>query len=547
MPTRLALAALALTAAALPAAAQVARPAALTADGAPPVPQALADRTRPYLEARSASVQAWNPLDRSLLVTTRFANTAQLHSVAGPLMDRRQLTFEADRIGSAHVSKSGDVTVVQKDVGGAEFFQLYTLKDGRLSLLTDGKSRNEFGAFSRDGRLIGYSSTRRTGADSDLYVMDPRDPATDRLVYQAKGGGWAIQDFSPDGARALVQNYVSVQKSDLYELDLASGKLTPLGDLRKQVAYGGARYAPDGTLWVLSDEGSDVQRLGTLARRKFTAVAPDAKWDVEEFDIADDGRFIAYLTNEAGQSRLKLLDPATRAVRTAELPQGVAGGLAIAPWGTIALGLSSARVPGDAFTVDPATLQVTQWTASETGGLDTARNRDAELISARSFDGETVSGFLYRPDPAKFPGKRPLIFNIHGGPEGQSRPGFQGATNYLVNELGIAVFYPNVRGSTGYGKRFVSLDNGPFKREDSVKDIGAFLDRFAADPGIDAARIAETGGSYGGYMCYASAIRYAGRFKAASCIVAISSFVTSSKPRVGSLNVPAYGLRRMSR
>ncbi len=137
-----------------------------------------------------------------------------------------------------------------------------------------------------------------------------------------------------------------------------------------------------------------------------------------------------------------------------------------------------------------------------------------------------MSGFLYRPDPKRWPGKRPLLFNIHGGPEGQSTPGFLGRNNYLLNELGIALFYPNVRGSTGFGKRFVALDNGPFKREDSVKDIGAFLDRFDKDPRIDAKRIAETGGSYGGYMCYALAIRYGDRFKTANCIVAISNFVT---------------------
>ena len=137
-----------------------------------------------------------------------------------------------------------------------------------------------------------------------------------------------------------------------------------------------------------------------------------------------------------------------------------------------------------------------------------------------------LSGFLYRPDPRKFPGRRPLIVNIHGGPEGQSQPGFLGRNNYYLNELGVAIFYPNVRGSTGFGKRFVALDNGPDLRENSVKDIGAFLDVLARDPALDPARFAETGGSYGGYMCYASAIRYGDRFKAANCIVAISNFVT---------------------
>ena len=520
----------------LPAAAQdtattstVAKPAAITAEEVPAIPTTLADRVRPYLEARSAGAVDWNPVDKSLLISTRFGNVAQLHSVAAPLAMRRQVTFEVDRVGGAAYSKTGDVLVVQKDTGGGEFFQLYTLKDGRLSLLTDGKSRNQFGAFSHDGKLVGYSSTRRNGADSDLYVIDPRDPKSDRLVAQVKGGGWGIADFAPDGQRAVVAEYLSIEKSNLYDLDLATGKMTPITDPNATVSWGAAQYAPDGTLWVTSDQGSDVQRLGTLdpRTRAFKPIAGAGKWDVEEFEIADDGSFIAYATNEAGVGRLKLLDPRTGVSRDVTgLPDGVVYGIRIAPWGAIAVTVSSAGTPGDVFVVDPATLAVTRWTESETGGLDASKNVAPELITVKSFDGEPVTGFLYRPDPAKFPGKRPLLIDIHGGPEGQTRPSYRGSANYYLNELGIALFYPNVRGSSGFGKRFVGLDNGPFKREDSVKDIGAFLDRFASDPTIDPARIGVQGGSYGGYMCYASAIRYGTRLKGAQCTVAISNFVT---------------------
>lgn len=505
-----------------------AKPAAIEADGVPPVPMALVEATRPYMEFRTASFVDWDPVTKAMLVSTRFGNVAQLHTVAAPNMARRQISFEAEPLGGVYMPNDGTL-VVRKDVGGNEFWQLYTLKDGRLTLLTDGKSRNAINAVSADGKLLGYSSTRRNGADSDLYVIDPRDPASNRLVLQVKGGGWGIADFAPGNATAVVGNYQSVQKSDLYLLDLATGKLTPIGDHKKTIAYGGAKYAPDGALWVTSDEGSDFQRLGTLDPKtgKFTPRAPEKKWDVESFDIAPDGSFIAYLVNEAGISKLRLLDPKTGISReVAGLPVGSIGGIEIAPWGEIGLTISSAQVPTDAFSVDPKTLAVKRWTESETGGLDPARNVEPELVEVKSFDGEAVSGFLYRPDPAKFPGKRPLIVNIHGGPEGQSTPGFRGRTNYLLNEQGIAVFYPNVRGSTGYGKRFVSLDNGPFLRENSVKDIGAFLDRLQADPAIDAGRMAVQGGSYGGYMCYASAIRYGDRFKAADCIVAISNFVT---------------------
>jgi dipeptidyl aminopeptidase/acylaminoacyl peptidase len=513
---------------AVAAADTVEKPAALVADGIPPVPAELAARTRPYMEFRIAAFLGWHPKDRSLLVATRFANTNQVHRVARPGGAREQLTFEEDRIlDASHAPLSGDVTVVQKDVGGNEFYQLYTLAAGRLTLLTDGKSRNVFGAWSDDGELIGYTSTRRNGTDADVYLMDPRDRTTDRRVAQVEGS-WEFADFAPDRKRAVLIERISITKSNLWLLDLATNALTPIGDHRKTVAYEVARYAPDGALWVTADVDADFLRLGTIDPRtgRFTPKAPEPKWDVETFDIAKDGSFVAYTVNEAGRSVLRLLDVTTGTARTAPLPAGIVGDLQVAPWGEIGLTFTSARSPSDAFSVDPQTMAVVRWTTSETGGLDPDDNAEPETIEVKSSDGLTISGFLYRPDRTRFPGARPLIVNIHGGPESQSRPGFLGRNNYLINELGIAIFFPNVRGSSGYGKRFVSLDNGPFRREDSVRDVGVFLDALAKDPLLGANRFAVTGGSYGGYMCYATSIFYGGRLKGASCVVAISSFVT---------------------
>jgi dipeptidyl aminopeptidase/acylaminoacyl peptidase len=516
--------------AAKPAADIAPKPAALIADGMPDVPAELAAATRPYMENRGAGFVGWNPVDKSMLISTRFANTSQIHRVAVPMGARQQITFEEEPVGGAAWSpKTGDLMLVQKDIGGNEFYQIYAMKDGRLELLTDGKSRNGLNAWSKDGQLVAYTSTRRNGRDSDLYLIDPRNPKSDRLVAQVEGGGWGLLDFAPDKSWALVGKYTSVQKSDFFRLDLKSGAMTPIGDHAQTVSRGGGQFAPDGTIWITSDEGAEFERLGTLdpATGVFTPRGPAEKWEVGGFDIADDGSFIAYTVNEAGMSKLRLLDPRTGAVRTVEaLPPGIIGGVEIAPWGEIGISFTSARSAADAYSVNPQTLAVTRWTQSETGGLDVTKNVEPELVKVKSFDGLEVSGFLYRPDPAKFPGKRPMIMNVHGGPEGQSRPGFMGRTNYLINEMGIAVFYPNVRGSTGYGKTFVSLDNGPFKREDSVKDMGAFLDHFAKDKTLDPARFALTGGSYGGYMCYAAAIHYADKLRANLCVVAISNFVT---------------------
>ncbi len=503
-------------------------PAAITAENVPAIPQTLADAVRPYLEYRSAAFYDWDPNTRGMVVATRFGSAAQLHRVLAPGGARTQISFESEPIPGAAFSTTGDALVVTKDVGGGEFFQLYRLDNGRLTLLTDGKSRNTGAVWSRDGKLVGYSSTRRNGTDGDLYLVDPADPKTDRLLAERKGGGWSFKDFSPSGKTALVEQSVSVERSDLYEIDLVTAKLTKLTP-DTPAAYNDARYGPGGTIYLTSDIGSDVQRLGTFDRNgTFKPLTPEAaQWDVEAFDIADDGSFLAYTVNEAGASKLRLLDLKTARSRgEVRLPAGVITGLKIAKWGSIGFSLASATSPADAWSVDPKTLKATRWTVSETGGLDAAKNREPELVTLKSFDGLMVSGFLYTPDPAKFPGKRPLLFDIHGGPEGQTRPGYLGRNNYLINELGIALFYPNVRGSTGYGKRFVGLDNGPWQRENTVKDIGAFFDTLAARADIDPARIAETGGSYGGYMCYATAIAYGARLKGAICARPISNFVT---------------------
>lgn len=514
----------------VPAFADAPKPDALVADGLPPIPDELPVQTRPYMEFRTASFAGWHPTDRSMLVATRFGNTTQLHRVAGPMMDRKQISFEAEPVGNGRwAPKKADMLLVQKDVGGNEFFQLYGLKNGRLDLLTDGKSRNGFNAWSKDGELIAYSSTRRNGTDSDIYIMNPRDPSTNKMVLQVKGGGWSLSDFAPDKKTAIISQYVSVTNVDMSVLDLATGNLTPIGDHTKDIAYGGAEFAPDGTLWVTSDEGSDFQRLGTMDIKtgKFAPRGSAEAWDVDAFDISPDGSFIVYATNEAGMSKVKILETKSGKARTVEgLPVGIVGGVDIAEWGEIGITFTSARSAADAYSIDPKTLKVTRWTESETGGLDVSTNVEPELIKVKSFDGLEVSGFLYRPDPAKFPGKRPMIMNVHGGPEAQSRPGFQGRSNYLLNEMGVAIFYPNVRGSTGYGKTFVGLDNGPFKREDSVKDMGAFLETLGDDKGLDAGRFGLAGGSYGGYMCYAAAVQFKDRLRATNCIVAISNFVT---------------------
>ena len=396
-------------------------------------------------------------------------------------------------------------------------------------MLTDGKSRNSLGPWSHDGKWLAYGSNKRTGIYNDIYLMNPDNPKGARLLVTSTGGGWFPIDFSPDDKQLLVFNYVSITDNQLYLIDITKGSARKLTDSTAPVAFKGLKFAPDSRLWAASDDGSDVQRLGVLdlETSQFQPMVDEKTWDISDFDISDDGRWIAFEVNQAGRSVLKFYDMENGSIRTVKnLPMGVIGAIDFAPWGELAITLNSNQTGSDAYSITPETLAVTRWTNSETGGLDAAQNILPELVEIASFDGEKISGYLYRPDPAKHSGKRPLIFNIHGGPEGQASPRFLGRNNYLINELGVAIFYPNVRGSSGFGKRFVALDNGPWKREDSVKDIGAFLEYFRKDLTIDRRRIAVTGGSYGGYMTLAAMLRYGNKFKAGLEIVGISNFVT---------------------
>ena len=505
------------------------QPSSLVADQIPAIPQAIVDQTRPYMEYRTASFVDWDPKSRAMLISTRFGETRQLHRVAAPMGQREQLTFASEPVSNARYAPDGSSLLFQKDSGGNEIHQIYALENGQPKMLTDGKSRNSLGPWSSSGKLVAFGSNKRTGLYNDIYLMNPANPGGAGMLIASTGGGWFPIDFSPDDKQLLVFNYVSVTDNQLYLIDIAEGSLRKLTDSSVPVSYEGLQFAPDGRLWAASDDGSDVKRLGivNLETSLFEPLVDEKTWDITSFDISPDGRWIAFEVNQAGRSLLKFYEIESGDIRTADaLPSGVISGVKFAPWGELGLTLNSNRTGIDAYSVNPETLAVTRWTRSETGGLDATQNVAPELVEITSFDGEKMSGFLYRPDPARHEGKRPLIINIHGGPEGQATPRFLGRDNYLINELGIAIFYPNVRGSTGFGKRFVSLDNGPWQRENSVLDIGAFLDQLRKDRRIDRKRIAVTGGSYGGYMTLAAMLRYGKRLKAGLEIVGISNFVT---------------------
>lgn len=506
----------------------------LLVEGVPAIPQTLAREVDRYTEFRSAGFDSWHPVKREMLIRTRFADTNQIHQVKMPGGARQQLTFFEDKVGPAqYPPKERGFFVFSKDVGGGEWYQnyRYDTASGAVTLLTDGKSRNSLGKWSTAGDRMAYTSTRRTGRDSDIYVIDPGEPGSDHLLAEVEGGGWFPADWSPDDSQILVVEYVSANETYLWLFDARSGErklLTPKGGAEK-VAYTGAQFSQDGRgLYVTTDKDSEFQRLAflDLVTGAHRFLSSDIQWDVEEFEVAPDGGRIAFATNENGLGVLYLLDTATGQYKKVPgVPAGVVSGVS---WHEnsrdLAFEVSSAHSPNDVYSFNTDTGKVERWTFSETAGLKAENFAEPELISWTSFDGKKITGFLYRPT-RKQAGPVPVMISIHGGPEGQFRPSFRGSWNYYLNELGIAVIFPNVRGSSGFGKTFLKLDNG-LKREDSYKDIAALLDWVGKQPGLDSKRVLVTGGSYGGFMTLAVATNYNDRICCSIDVVGISNMVT---------------------
>jgi len=463
----------------------------LVVEGVPRIHASLAEAIGRNTENRDAFQTDWHPKRREMVIGTRFGNTYQAHLVRIRGGARQQLTFFAEPVYGDSFHPKGDYLLFQKDVGGGEWFQYFRYDPGTgdSTLLTDGKSRNTSGRWSSGGDLIAYVSTRRNGQDTDLWVMNPADPKTNHLLTQLSGGGWEPQDWSPDDKKILLMEGISINETYLWLVDTATGEKTELTPRKteEQVAYASGRFSKDGKgFYITTDKDSEFQRLAymDLATKKMKIVTPNLSWDVDEFEQSWDAKWIAFLSNEDGLSKLHLLDAATgKESAVPKLPVGLMGGLI---WHRnnrdLGFGLLTGSAPGDCYSLDVAAGKVERWTMSETA-VNLSGLHDAELIRWNTFDGRSISGFLYRPPP-KFMGRRPVLIEIHGGPEGQARPGFLDSDNYYLNELGIVIIQPNVRGSTGYGKAFTKLDNG-FLREGHLQghQRAARLDWDAAGPG----------------------------------------------------------------
>ena len=502
----------------------------LLESGVPPVPPELRARTRQYLDARAAALADVSDDGGTLLISTRFASTAQLHVVEMPLGMRTQITFGDEPVVQARFQPGDPQTVwYLQDKGGGEFFQLFRLdrRTGRAEMLTDGKSRHGSLTLSREGKLLAFSGTQRNGKDTDVYLAEAASPRSARRVTEAEGT-WAPIEFSPDGRRLLVLHERSIQDADLFALEVDSGKLTQLTPKEGKASVIAARFAAEGKgVYLVTDRWGNFNQLWLLdAKGGRAPIGTDLGWDVEDLAVARDGSRLAFTANEDGVSRLYVADRYGRRQQIA-LPENAVIGRLEFPrrrGDVLAVTFQTATQPADVYQVDLRGMRVVRWTRSETGGLDPSSFVDAQLVRYPAGEGAGIMpAFLYKPRNAA--GKLPVVVIWHGGPEGQSRPTFSPLVQLLASELKVAVLLPNVRGSDGYGKAYLAADDG-VKRQHALSDIGATLDFIAGRPDLDASRIGIYGGSYGGYMTLATAAFHPGRIRAAVDVVGISNLVT---------------------
>ncbi len=514
----------------------------LVMEDVPEIPADIVQSLNRYQNVRSASFEAWSGDGESLFIDTRFGDVGQIHRVDMPMGARHQVTFYNEPVGGVARQPGGSKLAFTRDAGGSEFSQIFLLDPagGDAHMLTDGESRNGAMLWDREGRRLAYQSTRRNGASNDIWLADPENPEDAKLVLESPDGSWwGPAEFSQTGTKVLVTNYVSITDSRVNLLDLDTGNVTLLAGGAADPSVNDPLAFDDDNdgFWFITDRAGEFSVLAWQSLEEGAEpeyITKEIPWNVDGGAISHDRRRAAFTVNENGRIAVYLFDPRTRKYRRIDsIPVGLAGGLEFSPDDTrLAMTINTANSPSDTFVLElgPGALdyaELVRWTQSEVGGLDTTTFIEPELIEFPTFDDvdgapRKIPAWIYKPRGS---GPFPVVVSIHGGPEGQARPFFTSTYQLWLEKLGVAVIVPNVRGSAGYGKTYVALDNG-FKREDSVKDIGALLDWVETQPDLDQDRVAVFGGSYGGYMVLASVVHFSDRLRAAVDIVGISSFVT---------------------
>ena len=507
----------------------------IEAIGVPAIPASLPRQLDPYTQIYGLPLARWDPAKREIRLKG-LSSVAWISRVESPgaRPETSSIYIRSSGIYDLYMQPQERYLAYTRDSNGDEAFQLYLymIATGSSTLLSDGKSRNTEPVWSNAGDKIVYSSTPAGDSGVSLWLINPFEPKTNHLLAKSSGSYFKAYDWSPDDKHLVYCDFTSNTASSLWLVELATGTKVLLSPRTEQPElYDYPHFSKDGKgVYVVTDHDSDFRRLAyiDLTSRKVKYISSVEQWDVDEFQLAPDGKTIAFVSNEEGISRLHFLDLLTgKECTSPQLPLGIISDL---KWRKdsfdLAFNFKSPRTPNDVYSVNALTGKVELWSKSETNGVDISKFSQPELIHWPTHDKRTLSGFLY-PPPVKFTGKRPVIIDVHGGPEEQYRPEFVYEDNYFLNELGIAKIYPNVRGSSGYGKKFLRLDDG-LRREDAVKDVGALLDWIKTRPDLDADRVLVEGVSYGGYLALATACTYSDRIRAVisdSGISDLASFV----------------------
>jgi dipeptidyl aminopeptidase/acylaminoacyl peptidase len=520
-----------------PQSGEIVSPASVVHEGIPPLPASLGTETSPYRRSISSSLIGWDPEKPEVIISGYCLGVRCASRVVSPGQLPQFLLNLPNWYRDISLEPDGRFLVYNKPVDENFLDQIYRydLKTKETTLLSDGKSRNRYQFFSSSGKLLSYSSNRRNGRDLDVYVVDPLNPESTRLLAKVEGD-WAVFDWSPDDRKVILSEYKSSTESYLWILDIETGQkslLTPAQGSEKTFNGSLAFFRKNGEgIYFITDRPSEFRRLAYLefASKRLDFLTDHIKADIDEFALSPDGKTIAFISNQDGLGRLHLMDAETsKEMQIPEMPSGVVSAL---KWHRrlpyVGFELSTARFASDIFSINVDTLKLERWTTASSG-IKTDSFKDPELIKWNSFDGRMISGFLYRP-PQTFAGKRPVIIDIHGGPTDQFRPTFRGQDNYFVHALGVALIYPNVRGSTGYGKTFMSLDDGAL-RANAVKDIGALLDWISTQPALDTSRVMVKGNSFGGYLALCVAETFPTRISAVLTYIApthLATFIANS-------------------
>lgn len=503
----------------------------------PETPEAIMSRIQQYQSTRSASFADWLPNDAGMLISTRFGNTAQLHTIISPGAARNQISFFDEPVSNGSFCPSSDYDgfLFTKDIGGNEFSQIYWYDmNTRISeMISDGESVNFGMVWSNRGNRFAFTSSRRNKKDFDIYVSDMKSPKTAVIKVDRGGGYWVATDWSPDDSKLIVIQYLSSTKSNSFILDVETKELTQINDDKTEAVFLASGWDKTGKkIYATTNLGREFNTLVQydVQSKKIEYITDDIPWDIEEGAINKSRTKSAFTVNENGFSQLYLMDLASNEYKkVSNLPIGQIYSFKFHPSrDELAMVLNTTETPGDVYSLDLITRKTKRWTTSEVGGLDTSLFPKPELIHYETYDEvdgkkRKIPAFIYKPKNTK--GPLPVMISIHGGPEGQHTPYFSSFYAYLANEMGISVIAPNVRGSSGYGKTYLKLDNG-FNRENSVKDIGKLIEWIEKNPEFDKDRIAVFGGSYGGYMVLSSMYNFNDKIKCGVDIVGISNFVT---------------------